>query len=51
VADVVLEAVVLHVALYGTHRMGLLFASEVGSPVSTSVLQCAWSIAAQPGRH
>jgi integrase len=47
VADLVLEAIAAHVATYGTHRSGLLFTSEVGSPVGTSVLQRAWSIAAQ----
>ncbi len=46
VADFVLDAVAAHVATYGTHRSGLIFTSEVGSPVGTSVLQRAWTIAA-----
>ena len=47
VADFVLDAVAAHVATYGTHRSGLIFTSEVGSPVATSVLHRAWSIAAR----
>ncbi len=47
VADFVLEAVAAHVATYGTHRSGLIFTSEVGSPVGTSVLHRTWSIAAR----
>ena len=47
VADFVLDAVAAHVATYGTHSSGVIFTSEVGSPVATSVLHCAWSIAAR----
>lgn len=47
VADFVLDAVDAHVATYGTHSSGLIFTSEVGSPVATSVLHRAWSIAAR----
>ena len=46
-ADFVLDAVAAHVATYGTHASGLIFTSEVGSPVATSVLHRAWSIAAR----
>jgi integrase len=47
VADLVLDAVAAHVATYGTHRSGLIFTSEVGSPVGPSVLHRAWTIAAR----
>ena len=47
VADFVLDAVAAHVATYGTHSSGVIFTSEVGSPVATSVLHRAWSIAAR----
>lgn len=46
VADLVLNAVAVHVEAYGTHPSGLLFTSEVGFPVGTSVLHRASSIAA-----
>lgn len=47
VAEFVLDAVAGHVATYGTHSSGLIFTSEVGSPVATSVIHRAWSIAAR----
>lgn len=47
VAEFLIDAVAAHVATYGTHRSGLLFTSEVGSPVGTSVLHRAWALAAK----
>lgn len=45
VADVVLDAIRDQAATYGAHRSGLVFTSAVGSPVATSTLQRAWSLA------
>jgi len=50
VADFVLDEVAAHVATYGMHESGLIFTSQVGSPVGTSVLQRAWSITAKKVR-
>jgi len=47
VAEFLLDAVAAHVATYGTHRSGLVFTSEIGSPVGTSVLHRAWTFAAK----
>ena len=46
VADVVLRAIAEHVERFGTHSSGLVFTSEIGTPLRPSTIQRAWSLAA-----
>ena len=45
VADVVLSAITRHVDDYGTHKSGVVLTAEIGTPVRTSTLHRAWTIA------
>ncbi|MGH3350655.1 MAG: tyrosine-type recombinase/integrase [Nocardioides sp.] len=48
VAQVVLDTIEHHVGTYGVHReTGLLFTTDIRTPLSTSTLQAAWSKAAK----
>lgn len=48
VAQVVLDMIEHHVDTYGVHReTGLLFTTDIGTPLSTSTLQAAWAKAAK----
>lgn len=48
VAQIVLDTIEQHVDTYGVHdETGLLFTTEIGTPLSTSTLQAAWSKAAK----
>lgn len=47
VAQVVLNAIRDHVAAYGPHDSGLIFTTEIGSPLTTSTLHAAWQQAAR----
>lgn len=46
VAEVVLDAIRTHVEEFGVHESGLIFTSQIGSPLRTSTLWTAWSKAA-----
>ena len=45
VADVVLDAITKHSERFGTHQTGLVLTSEIGTPLRTSTLQWARTIA------
>jgi integrase len=45
VADVVLDAITKHVDTFGAHQTGLILTSEIGTPLRTSTLHRAWTIA------
>jgi integrase len=45
VADVVLDAITQHVERFGAHQTGLVLTSEIGTPLRTSTLHRAWTIA------
>lgn len=48
VAQIVLDAIEHHVDTYGVHdETGLLFTTEIGTPLSASTLQAAWTKAAK----
>ena len=47
VADVVLDAIVQHVADFGQHESGLLFTTDMGAFVGTSTIHGAWQRAAK----
>jgi len=47
VADVVLGAITHHVEECGIHKSGLVLTTEIGTPLRTSTLHRAWTIAAR----
>jgi integrase len=46
VAQVVLDAIREHVDTFGHHESGVIFTTEIGSPLTTSTLHAAWRQAA-----
>jgi len=45
VADVLLDAIAEHVERFGAHQTGLVLTSEIATPLRTSTLDRAWTIA------